>query len=198
MEFNKLYSFIISPGEVVKDEIKRFKASCKAVVGSYPSQFSKAHVTLYKEHPERPSVMRRTSARLKQALQAIPATKLKINGFGYFENGANGFVIYAKIEMTAHLTQWLERLKLTCEVKEQLSLHITIARGLTARQFNLLWPHFKESDYRRSFMAGSLIILEKDMLNEQPSLKVAELPLGNKDVVLPQVWTLFNSPVYAG
>jgi 2'-5' RNA ligase len=197
MEFNKLYSFILSPPANVMNDFKGFKAFCRQMIGDNRSLFSKAHITICKEHPERPSIMRRKAIRLTDRLKNIPSVKLTVSGFSYFSNGANGFTIYARVGMNQQLSHWFDELKRCCDNAETIIPHITIARGLTARQFNLLWPYFTDRPYHQTFMADNVLILEKDMLEAQPSQKFADITLGHKNVTLPQAWDLFSSPVHA-
>ena len=192
MEVNKVYSFILSPGDAVKRDIRNFKTFCRHVIGSYPSLFSKAHVTICEPYPERKEVMLRMIHRLMHDLQQLPAAKIKLNGFKYFVNADGKYVIYVSLELNAHLKLWFQKLRLELGDKSNGIPHITIARGISATQFKTLWPHFENFSYQRTFTVKQLTILKSDIIKAGPHEVYKEIPFGNADTELKAVWTLFG------
>lgn len=191
MEFSKVYSFILSP-DVVIEKVRGLKSFCKQIIGEFKSEHSRAHITISEPCLQTPAVMANTCRRLIQDLIYIPAITLNINSFGYFEN-ASGYVIYAKIELDEPTQNWFKILKSNFDKSGSFMPHITIARNLTLKQFEAIWPTFSCMIYRQSFLVDSVLILENEIVKTAPDQVFKKISLGSNNLLLRKPWTLFDN-----
>jgi len=192
MEFNKVYSFIISPSDEVIAKIKGLKALCNQLIGNFKAEHSKAHITVSVPYPENPGVMVNRCRRWMQDLAYVPSYIISINNFGYFEN-SSGYVIYAKIALDDFANNWFRSLKTNFDNEKSFMPHITIARNLTQNQFAELWPYFNAMPYQKSFQVDSVLILENEIVKTGPDQVFKKIALGPPNILPRLPWTLFDN-----
>ena len=196
LKVNRVYSFILSPPERIKAEVARLKSYCKTLIGSFPSEGAIGHVTFSKTDDFESKVIASMIRRWKQDLKYIPSVELHIDNFSWFKTGET-YVIYVAIEMNEYLQKWFKELKRCFNDTEKINPHITIARGLTKKQFDILWPCFENLVYRDSFIVNEATILAANLkvrgngIGTDRNEVFEKISFGNKNVELRCELTLF-------
>ena len=89
----KDFFLIISPPDTVIYQVDRFKKACAKHIGSFDSQYSKAHISfgLYGEEiqmpRQKPFMMERFVDLIAEDINIMEPIELTINGFNVFSRG---------------------------------------------------------------------------------------------------------------
>jgi 2'-5' RNA ligase len=147
------------PGHINTD-IYKLKNEAKRVIGVYPGMNAVPHITVNNYHPNPGDFHEAGFSHFKRPLNALPPVTFEIDGFECF-NGASdhGKTIYANIKLNTESKFWLKSLWKTTG-KITATPHITIARSLSAEQFNKLWPHFQHRKMQVDFTVSKFTILK--------------------------------------
>jgi 2'-5' RNA ligase len=154
------FHFVLSLPDHVNYEIIRLKNEAKRVIGDYPGMASKPHITINNYPKQNTYIHDHGFSMFERRLSLLPAIVFEIDGFDCF-NESNGYnkTIYARLKMADHNKYWL---KLLWDIvgKSNDTPHITIARGITPEQFNILWPHFRKRELNLKFVSSRFTILK--------------------------------------
>ncbi|MDN3548300.1 2'-5' RNA ligase family protein [Mucilaginibacter aquaedulcis] len=185
----KDYLTIISPPERVDNKINLFKRACGNKIGKYPSMYAKAHISVdfirdsIDQQSKKPLILKTFYELIDFKIRTIPVHELKINGFDFFCHGPNFRTIYASLEMDVKTEHWFEIIKQALRINKRLKPHITVTRKIPTDFFNTLWPYFQNTEYKDSFEADSLLVLEKESGNPFDRYKeYKKLPFAKKTI----------------
>jgi len=153
------FHFLLDLPSHINTEIYRLKNQAKRVIGNYPSMNAIPHITINNYHPNPGDFHEAGFAHFKRPINHLPPVTFEIDGFDCF-NDQNGHskTIYANVQLNAESRFWLKELWKTTG-KGSGKPHITVARSLTAEQFNLLWPYFQRRELKLSFTVSKFTIL---------------------------------------
>ncbi len=169
------YLIILSPPEEVSEQVKRLKYSSSTVIGEYDGLFSKAHITVQPWMRKKPVWVGPLIPKLERDLQNLPPIALTIDGFDFFDH-QDTFTIYAKLVSTPATKAWFKSLRKYFNTPP-FEPHITIARSIGKENFNKLWPHFKNKEWKQDFKVDRLTILRRDHIGYNKSYKIyQEMP----------------------
>jgi 2'-5' RNA ligase len=150
MRIPNFFFLLLSPPSEVVADVSSFKEDVRSLVGhKYRSFHSIAHLTLFQYfdfHNESKLY------KYEEQVSNFPQFEIKLRDFSAFEK--NG-TIYLNIEYGGNVCSLAETLGYS------IKPHITIARGLTPRDFDLVWSHFKEMSYNYLFTCSSVTVLKR-------------------------------------
>ncbi|MEZ2335839.1 2'-5' RNA ligase family protein [Mucilaginibacter sp. RCC_168] len=176
---NKDYLTVISAPEHVDKKVGLFKQECVKRIGKFPGMYAKAHITIESFRDEvhqltlKPLLLTPFYEMVGFKVRTIPQHKLRINGFDFFKHGPNFRTIYARVDLDKTTEDWFNKVKGALRMKtRRITPHLTIARNIPVASFNKLWPYFQEMEYRDTFLADCLTILEKEVDNKNDHYKV--------------------------
>lgn len=188
---HKDYLTIISAPEHVDKKIRLFKRSCGKHIGKFPGMYARAHISFdmirdqVDELTQKPVTLKPFYELMDFKIRTIPARDLKISGFKFFVHGPNFRTIYAALELDDETKQWFDSVKQALRINRKLNPHITITRKIPTACFDTLWPYFQKNDYKDTFEADGLTILEKQSGNLFDHYKVyKKLLFGEKPAAL--------------
>jgi 2'-5' RNA ligase len=169
------YLIILAPSAEVTQQVKKLKLSSAAVIGEYEGLFSKAHITVQPWMRKKPVWVGPLIPKLERDLQNLPPITLTIDGFDYFDQHETA-TIYAKLASTPQTKVWFKTLRRYFNTPP-FEPHITIARSINKDNFNKLWPHFKNKQWRHEFKVDQLTILRREHIGYDKSYKIyKEMP----------------------
>ncbi|QHS57061.1 2'-5' RNA ligase family protein [Mucilaginibacter sp. 14171R-50] len=184
------YLFLLSPPQIIKELIGKYKMASVKHIGSYKSMGSPAHISIMHAERQKPFYASTTIAKVEARLNSMPPVLLHIDGFKYFTHIHDQYTIYAHIRITPAVDTWFALIKRHLEVKKGLIPHITVVRNIPASDFNTLWPHFRHKRVVEPFWIDELKIVTREtfggMAGWQPfktvQFKGANLLLPKDDV----------------
>ncbi|HZY39118.1 MAG TPA: 2'-5' RNA ligase family protein [Mucilaginibacter sp.] len=165
----KDFLLIISPPDAVNYQVARFKKACAKHIGPFDAQHSKAHISfgLYGEEIQTPRqktfVMERFIDLVAEDINIMEPVELTINGFNVFSHGKKSKTIYAVIEVTEKTTAWFNKIKEILRIEGNITPHITVAKSLSIDNFNKLWPHFENLEFKHVFTPGCITVLTREI-----------------------------------
>ncbi len=150
MKTPNFFLLLISPPPQVIEDVLMFKKDVLNIIGhSYRSLHSIAHLTLL------PCEDFHNESRLyeyEDKVSSFRTFNIRLKGFRAFvKNG----VIFLNIEYDAIVCSLAERL--SCSILP----HITIARGLRPKDFDLTWSYFKDLKYEYNFTCNHVTVLKR-------------------------------------
>ena len=143
-----LFFLLVSPPPNVAEDVSYFKEQASKCIGhSYKSRHSKAHLTLHQyEDFHNESLL----YNYRDAISSIKSFTINIKDFGFFKN--NG---------TIFLNPYAPDLdELSVRLGRSITPHITIARNLNPKDFDLVWSYFKNLSYSNFFPCKSVTVLK--------------------------------------
>ncbi|WP_184543337.1 2'-5' RNA ligase family protein [Mucilaginibacter sp. FT3.2] len=162
------YLMLLSPPETVKQEIARYKKASAKLIGDYKSMDSPAHISIQHLERQKPLMEDKNILLMETAFAALPPVLLHVDGFDYFPHLHNRMTIYAHIRSTPSVDQWFRHLKAVLKIKKTLLPHITIARDIPEKDFNTLWPNFKNKRMVEPFWINELKIVKRETFGYLP------------------------------
>jgi len=186
MEVYKDYMIILSPPTHIAEKVKKFKESCRRLIGDFESMHSKAHISLKRLHRQKPFWTEPQFARLEKELSLLEPFTFQINGFATFFQ-ADHTTIYAALKSTPEMEDWFKRLRHGLNEKKSVP-HITIARQVPVEQAKKLWPKFKDRPWDETFEVKCLTILERGTYDHEKKWEVLkQIPFrGKAEWYVPQ------------
>lgn len=164
------YLLVLSPPDEHMDKIKRLKYHLNnlAYLGSY-NLFSVPHITL-----ARMQSVHRQLATFGKALQKNftghgPLT-IRLNGYHYFEQGADLRTLYLNIEDPGPVETVYTQLN-TClglPLKTYIP-HLTVAKTISTESFSELFPIVTEQGYDDTFICDHILVLERTIKQQKVS-----------------------------
>ena len=143
-----LFFLLLSPSSDIANDVSYYKEQAWRRIGhSYESLHSKAHLTLrqyYDFHNE--SLLYTYS----DVISCIKSFTINIKDFGFFKNNGTIFLNPYAPDLN----------ELSTGLGLSIAPHITIARNLNPRDFDLLWNHFKDLSYSNSFKCDHVTVLK--------------------------------------
>jgi 2'-5' RNA ligase len=173
IEIDTVYQYlvILSPPDETSDRIKRLKYQLNnlAYLGSY-NLFSIPHITLTKLQ----SVHRandRFGKGLQKEFMEYGELSIKLRGFNFFSHGNDSKTIYLQIEDTHKIEAIYTQLNnaLGIPLKKDYVPHLTIAKTISAPQFDDLFPVLPESGFEDTFTCNHILVLERTIKNGKVS-----------------------------
>ena len=167
------YLLVITPNEEVISSVVAFKDKAKELVGPYPSFNSKAHITVNHYYNTRSLFFDDRVPVYRSMVSRVESLKIKISGFDFFEH-KNSCTIYAKVELNTDVKSTFFRFRKIFGSDVPEVPHITIARNLSPKQFQILWAYFKSVKYESTFYATKIDVLKtptRRFFNERMSLE---------------------------
>ncbi len=163
------YLLVINPSREVSSDVRKMKEEVKqALDRPFRSYNSKPHITLWLIKMS-DAYEHKLLEVLENECRSIAPFKINLNGFGSFTLGPN--VIFVQPNSTEKIISVPQRL--FKELRKVVSIpntskpfltnhpHMTVASGLSSTEFNSLWSTFQGRSYSGSFMAKSVVLLEK-------------------------------------
>ncbi len=169
-EGQRLYEYllIISPDEFVNGKIKEIKTLFAEQYGYKNTANLEPHVTLINFIQYHTSEFRIINCIEKFCRSVVPFT-VTLKGFGNFEP----HTIYAKLDSTVNVvaivknirTRFKNLLASSANSKPSFTTksHLTIARGMTHKQFDLAWKRWQKEDFLASFNVNQMILIKREL-----------------------------------
>jgi 2'-5' RNA ligase len=169
----KDYLLVITPSEEVILKVIYYKSEVKKRIGFFPSFNSTAHITVNHYFNRNALSFEENINYYDKKLQCEKPIEVKVCGFGYFKHG-DTYTIYAKIELNPEVNATFSRFRKILGPHVPNTPHITIARGLSLKNRDLLWEYFEHEKFECSFYATKIVVLEtptRRFFNEPMRLK---------------------------
>ena len=148
---SNLFFLVLSPPDLIIQDVFSFKRQVWNCVGHpYDSVHSTAHLSLlrYEDHHNE-SLLYTVSDRIS----SVKPFNIRIKNFGFFKNNGTIFLEPAnKLE----IRDLAERL-----IPGSIFPHITIARNLNPKDFDLVWKNFRNVRYENSFTCNCITVLKR-------------------------------------
>ncbi len=146
---NSFFLVLSPPQDIISDvfDLKRLVWNC--IGHAYDGAHSTAHLSLLQyEDPHNESLLYTISDRIS----SVRSFNVRIKNFGFFKN--NGTIFLEPVN----------KLEI-CELHEKLTggsiyPHITIARNLNSKDFDLAWKALKDFSYSNSFTCDCVTVLK--------------------------------------
>lgn len=162
------YLMLLSPPDVIKQEIARYKKASAKLIGAYKSMDSPAHISILHLERQKPFMTDKNTGLIETGLNALPPVLLHVDGFRYFAHLHNRMTIYAHIRSTPSVEEWFKQLKTILRIRKTLVPHITIARDIPENDFNILWPNFQHKQMMEPFWINELKIVKRETFGYSP------------------------------
>ncbi len=174
------YLLVITPSEEIIANISAFKDKAKEMIGYFHSFNSKAHITVNHYYDKKSLFMEEKLTYYDQKLQQEKPVALKFCGFDYFEH-QNTYTIYAKVVLNTEAEVAFSKFKKILGSGVPSVPHITVARSLSADNFQILWKYFESLPFESFFYADKIVVLKTPThrLNHFPMKIEKELKLKN-------------------
>ncbi|HZY39119.1 MAG TPA: 2'-5' RNA ligase family protein [Mucilaginibacter sp.] len=173
------YLAILSPPENICNYIKNLKDFSAQIIGEFPSQHSKPHLSVQFLPRKKPVWIEPLMPKLERELQTLPPVELQINGFAYFDQ-QEFQTIYAKLNSTPATKLWFKLLRKFFNTPP-FEPHITIARNIPHDDFKVLWQHFKDQPFNARFKVKELTILRRETIGHNKTYMVyKEMPFNHR------------------
>ena len=174
------YLLVITPSEEVITKVCSFKDKAKELIGYFHSFNSKAHITVNHYYDKRALFMEEKLTYYDQKLGQEKPVALQVCGFDYFEH-QNTYTIYAKVALNIEAEATFARFKKILGPGVPSVPHITIARSLSAENFEKLWAYFENLPFECFFYADKIVVLKTPTrrFNNNPMTVETELRLKN-------------------
>jgi 2'-5' RNA ligase len=147
---SNLFFLLLSPTQDIISDVFFLKRQVWNCIGhSYDGAHSTAHLSLLQyEDPHNESQLYTISERIS----SVKSFNVRIKNFGFFKN--NGTIFLEPVN----------KLEI-CELHEKLAggsiyPHITIARNLNPKDFDLAWKALKDLSYSNSFTCDCVTVLK--------------------------------------
>jgi 2'-5' RNA ligase len=151
MPASNFFFLLVSLPQKVNDDVSSFKKLVFEILGhSYRSFHSTAHLTLrqyYDFHNESELYT------YSESIEQVKPFGVHIDGFGKFER--NG-TIYLKVTNSPNLSELARKIS-----GRAITPHVTIARGLSPKDFAIVWPHFEKLSYNYHFTCECVTVLKR-------------------------------------
>ena len=132
---------LIAPPTLIAKDVSFFKQRFRRILGhSYESEFSEAHISLFKYHDEH--------------CDNKPFT-IYINGFYVLHHGENRTICLNIINKNS-VSELMKKL-----TGQESLPYITLAKNLNKEDFNKLWPVIRNTKYVNSFKCESITVLRE-------------------------------------
>jgi len=162
MKIYEDHLMLLSPPEIIRAEIARYKKASARLIGDYQSMNSPAHISILHKERQKPFMTDRNIELIETELGSLPPVLLHIDGFGNFTHLHSKFTIYANIRPTPAVEDWFGQLKKKLKIKKALTPHITITRNIAEKDFNTLWPHLRHKKLVEPFWINALTVVKRD------------------------------------
>lgn len=156
---------VISPPNLIKEEVKNIKDDFKLKYGSYESAASQAHITL--GH----GILATNELNvfvelLKKSLLKVPSFDIYLRDFDFFEESRTFFIGVEKSTelkfLQGLIADHLNAVKPSSLLKqEQFTPHMTIGKGLSKQQFNQAFFEFHDQVCTNYFRLSDIALLYK-------------------------------------
>src|ERR1700744_5090196 len=129
------YFLLLSPSEHVNEVVQQHKQHATNVIGNYPSEHSKAHISIDRKTRQKAFIAEPLLEAMKIGMRSLPPITLTIDGFDYFNHGSDYKTIYASLRSNHVNTLWFKTLKKHLQLREFMVPHITICRNIPVADF---------------------------------------------------------------
>lgn len=156
------YLFLLSPPEVIKNEIMRYKKASAKYIGDYPGLQSPAHITLNQLDRQKPYMTDAAMEHTEARLGIMPPVLLHMDGFKNFQHLHGRFTIYAYLRSTPAMENWFTLLRKNLNIKKAVIPHIPVVRNMPEADFKKLWPNFQHKKLAEPFIINELKVLQRE------------------------------------
>jgi len=174
MESYYNYLFLLQPSEMVKTQIGHCKFKASEYIGPYPGMKATAHVTIEDITRQKPYVIKSLLDVARNKISSMPPVMLQIDGFQFFTHNEGYMTIYAAIKPTNKTDNWFNLLKRQLNSKQIITPHITVTRHIPVDSFYKLWRELRLVNYKDTFTADKLTILEKETFKPNAKYRIFE------------------------
>jgi hypothetical protein len=145
---------LIAPPTLIAKDVSFFKQRFRRILGhSYESEFSKAHISLFKYHDEHCD--NTLYHIVDDVLLGFKPFTIYINGFYVLHHGENRTICLNIINKNS-VSELMKKL-----TGQESLPYITLAKNLNKEDFNKLWPVIRNTKYVNSFKCESITVLRE-------------------------------------
>jgi hypothetical protein len=161
------YLMVITlPDNIVK-EISRYKRASVNLIGHFEGMHGSAQIIISHQVRCKPFFVEPAIERMVKRLNTMPPIELKIDGFGFYNEGPFAKTVYALVESSAKTDKWFRLLFKQLGIKvKNFEPHIVIAKNIPQTAFIKLWRNFENRPFSETFMVDSLTILHRETFVE--------------------------------
>lgn len=170
----KDYLLIVPLAERIVSKFIFLKLKAWELIGEYPSLHSKAHITVNHDPNIEAFIFEEKLAYYQCKLSFVNAFEIAISGFDYFKHHANSYTIYAKVKIDATMKSRLSNFHRMFPKGTVRTPHVTIAKTISKKKYDILWAYFEKLNFECSFYADKITVLET------PTRKFNNLPMRQK------------------
>jgi len=174
------YLVVINPDSQTAREVRGFKEKIAEQLGIFTSQYSKAHISLFRSvFPEK--FQDDCIHLLDEIARRQSGFTVYTSKFDHFNHGAIKRTIYVNVANPKPITELQRKILQQFELKpHDFKPHITVARAISTRAFNQVYPLFDNQLFVRSFNCRSFSLLRKPAAGGAYEL-VKEFTFGGKE-----------------
>lgn len=160
------YLFLLQPSENVKKQIGYWKVMAANHIGPYPGMKATAHISIENLTRQKPYFIKSLVDSMRNKITSMPPVTLQIDGFQFFTHTEDHMTIYAAIKPTYKTDNWFSLLKKQLNSKKDITPHITLTKHIPADAFYKLWSELRMVNYKETFTAEKLTILERETFKQ--------------------------------
>lgn len=153
------YLLVITPSEELIAEVKKLKRIAFEMIGPFHSFNSKAHITINHYYDRNALYFDDRVTTYRNMISRIDSFDITVCNFNFFEH-QNTFTIYAKVDLNPNITTTFLKFRKVFGADVRNTPHVTIAKGLSANQFKVLWAFFENLKYECSFYTEEIVVLK--------------------------------------
>jgi|GEM_PF-576692 len=182
------YLVVINPDARTAGEVRSFKERIAQELGIFTSRYSRAHISLFRSvFPEK--FQEDCIHLLEEIARKQSGFTVYTSKFDHFDHGEVKRTIYVNVANPKPITELRKRILQQFELKpNDYKPHITVARAISTREFDQVYPLFDHQLFVRSFNCRSFALLRKPAAGGAYEL-VKEFTFGGE---AQQNRTLFN------
>ena len=129
------------------------------MIGQYPSLHASSDITIDNDYNVNSAVFEEKLSYYRKKTAFISAFKGMINGFNYIQQGQT-YTIFAQVEINQKIKHTFFAFRKRSLKKDIEQPHITIVKSVPKAKFDILWPYFKSMEFKCSFYADKIRVLE--------------------------------------
>lgn len=182
------YLVVINPDARTAGEVRSFKEKIAQELGIFTSRYSRAHISLFRSvFPEK--FQEDCIHLLEEIARKQSGFTVYTSKFDHFDHGKVKRTIYVNVANPKPITELRKKILQQFELKpNDYKPHITVARAISTREFDQVYPMFDHQLFVRSFNCRSFALLRKPAAGGAYEL-VKEFTFGGEE---QQNRTLFN------
>ncbi|AMR33138.1 hypothetical protein A0256_17800 [Mucilaginibacter sp. PAMC 26640] len=156
------YLFLLTPPEVIKTEVMRYKKASAKYIGDFPGLQSPANIIVNQLDRQKPYMTETAMENLHARLSVMPPVLLHMDGFKNISQLHGKFAIYAYMRSTPAMESWFALLCKNLNIKKTVFPHIPVVRNIAEVDFKKLWPNFQHKKLAEPFWLRELKVLQRE------------------------------------